>query len=121
MGELYHYGRALLMTRVGEPPQPGNNLILIGEDVVEDGWTVGRHRRRARSHSQGDAGLCTLDMIGTVQIFRHPIFWIGRFVRSDDDPVAQREVLEAVGLEQRVDCHESALRTTLQWSLIPGC
>ena len=66
MGELDHDGCAMLMTRVGEPPQPGNNLVLIGEDIVEDGRTVGRHRRRARSHRQGDAGLCALDVIGAV-------------------------------------------------------
>jgi hypothetical protein len=121
MGELDHHSRALLMTRVGEPPQPGNNLVLMGEDIVEDGGTVGRHRRRARSHRQGNAGLCALDVIGTVQILRHPIFWIGRFVCSDDDPVTQREVLEPIGLEKRVGRHWSALGTTLHCKLISDC
>ena len=89
MGELDHNGCAVLMTRVGEPPQPGNNLVLIGEDIVEDGRTVRRHRRRTCRHCQGNAGFCALDVIGAVQILRHPIFWISRFMRSDDDPVAQ--------------------------------
>ena len=66
MGDLDHHGCALLMTRVGEPPQPGNDLILVDEDVVERWRAVGRHRSRARSHRQRDAALRALDVIGAI-------------------------------------------------------
>ena len=41
MGELDHHCRAVLMARVGEPAQPGNNLVLIGEDIVQTGGLSG--------------------------------------------------------------------------------
>jgi hypothetical protein len=75
MGELDHDGCAVLMARVGEPPKPGNNLILIRKDIIEDGRTVRRHRRRAGRHRQGDPSFGALDVISAVRILRHPIFW----------------------------------------------
>ncbi len=45
MGELHHHGGAVLVTGVGEVPQPRHDLVLIGEYVVESRRAVARHRR----------------------------------------------------------------------------
>jgi hypothetical protein len=102
MGKLDHHRRAVLMAGVGEAPEPRNDLVFVNEDIVEGGRAVGRHRRRARRHRHGDSGAGALDVVGAVEILWHPVFGIGRLVRRDDDPVAQREMLEPIGLEQRV-------------------
>lgn len=105
MGELDHDGCPVLMTRIREAPEPRNDLVLVNEDVVEGGRTVGRHRGRTRGHRHRNAAFRPLDMIGAVEILRHPILGVGRFVRSYDDPVAQPEVFKPIGLEKRVGRH----------------
>ncbi len=55
MGELDHDRRTLLVHGVGHLPYPGHDLVLVGEQVVEDGWTVLRHGGGACRHRQGHA------------------------------------------------------------------
>ena len=111
MGELDHHRRAMLVAGVGELPDPGHDLVLVGEDIVEGRRAVARDRRRTRRHRQRNAGFGPLDVIGAVALLRHAVFRIGRLMRGRHDPVAQRQMLELVGLKQRIVGHRPPSRT----------
>ncbi len=102
MGELDHHRAAMLVAFVGELPHPADDLVLPGEDVVEDRRAVARHRRRPRRHRQRHARPRPLRVIGAVALLRHPVLRIGGLVAGDHQPVLQRQVLERVGLQERI-------------------
>ena len=107
MGQLDHHRRPGLMAFVGQLLHPSDDLILVSKDVVESGRAVARHRRRPRRHGHCDSGPRALRVIGAVTILRHPVLGVGRFMRGDEDPVAERQVFQLIGLEKRVVLHRS--------------
>ncbi|MNY62835.1 hypothetical protein D3C86_1997160 [compost metagenome] len=81
------------MHGVGHFPDPRNDFILVGQEVVEDGRAVFRDGCGACRHRHGDAALCPLERIGAVAPFRHAVLRIGGFMRGNDDAVSQGEML----------------------------
>ena len=53
-------------------------------------------------HRQPDAALGLLDVVEPVAVLRHPLVGIGRLVRARHDAVAQDEMFEGEGLQERV-------------------
>ncbi len=107
VGELDHHRRAGLVAVVGEALQPGDDRVVIGVQVAEGGRAVRRDQRRAGRHGQRDAALRPLEMVEPVAVLRHPVLGIGGLVRRDHQPVAERQVLQAIGLQQRIGRHRS--------------
>ena len=110
VGELDHHRAVVLVALVGERLHPADDLVLPGEDVVEHRRAVAGDRGRARRHRHRDAGPGALDVVGAVALLRHPVLGIGRLVAGDHQPVLQRQVLEPVGLEERIAGHGMRLR-----------
>ena len=108
MRQLDHDRRTRLMHGVGHFPDPRNDFILVGQEVVEDGRAVFRHGGRARRHRQRHAAPGPFDGIGAVAPFRHAVFRVGGFVGGDDDAVAQRQMLELIGLKKGIVRHVPA-------------
>ena len=102
VGELDHHRRPVLVALVGELPHPGDDLVLVGQEVAEDRRRIRRDHRRARGHGERDAALRPLDMVEPVAVLGHAVLGIGRLVAGRHDAVAQAQVLELVGLQQRI-------------------
>ncbi len=109
MGELDHHLAVVLVAGVGELGEPRNDLVAIGLEVAEGGRAVARDDRRAGGHGQRHAATGLLGMVEPVALLRHAVFRIGRLVAGRHDAVLQRQVLEAVGLEQRIGGHRDRL------------
>ncbi|MNU79349.1 hypothetical protein D3C71_689630 [compost metagenome] len=92
MRELDHDRRALFMHGVGHFPDPRDDLILVDEQIVEDGRAVPGDSGGAGRHCERNAALRPLHRVGAVTPLRHAVLGISGFVRRDDDAVAQREV-----------------------------
>ncbi|MND62399.1 hypothetical protein D3C80_536830 [compost metagenome] len=108
MRQLDHDRRTCLMHGVGHFPNPRNDFILVGQEIVENGRAVFRHGGRARRHRQRHAASGPLDSIGAVAPFRHAVFGVGGFVGGDDDAVAQRQMFELIGLKKGIVRHVPA-------------
>ena len=102
VGDLDHHRGAVLVTGVGKLLHPADDFVLVERDVVECRRTVTRHRRRARRHGQCDAALGALDVIRPIARLRHAVLRIGRLVGRRHEAVAQREVSQLIGLQQRI-------------------
>ena len=102
MGDLDHHRASVLVAVVGEPPEPGHDLVPIGVQVAEGGRAVLGDDRRARGHGQRDAALGLLDVVEPVAVLGQAVLGIGRLVRRAHDPVPQRQMLELERLEQGI-------------------
>lgn len=102
VGELDHRRRAMFVDRIRQVANPRHDLVLVGKDVVEHRRTVQRHRRRPGGHAHGNPGLGPRRVIGGITLLRHSVFGIGRFMAGGHDPVAQGQMLDLVGLQERV-------------------
>ena len=105
MGELDHHRAAVLVAFLGELGHPGHDLVLPCQDVVEGRRAVARDQRRTGGHGHGHAAPGAFHVIGAVAVPRQPVLGIGGFMRGGHDPVLQRQVLELIGLEQRIGGH----------------
>ncbi len=102
MGDLDHHRGAVRMDVVGELGEPANHLVLVEEDVAEDRWAVGRDDGRAADHGERDAAFGLLGMVEPITRLRHAVLGIGGLMRRRQEAVAQREVLQAEGLQQGI-------------------
>ncbi len=102
VAQLDHYRRAMLVAGIGQVPHPGHDLVLEGEDIVEHRRAVPGCRGGASRHGQGNAALGARRMIGAVARLRHAVLRVGRFMSRCHDPVPQGEVLDRIGLQQRI-------------------
>ena len=112
MGDLDHAGRAVLVHLVGEPADPGDDLVLVGVQVAERRRAVLGHHGRAGGHRHADAALRLLDVVEPVAVGGHAALRVRGLVRRREHPVAQREVLQRVRLQQRIvgDHQRTAIR-----------
>ena len=108
MGDLDHHRGAVLVAVVGEPLEPGHDLVPVGVQVAEGRRAVLGDDRRARGHGQRDAALGLLDVIEPVAVLGQAVLGVGRLVRRAHDPVAERQMLELEGLQQGIV--QSAMR-----------
>ena len=102
VGQLDHHRAALFVAVVGQPLHPADHFVLVGEDIVEDRRAVLGHRRRSGGHGQRHACLGPFQMVKPVAVLGHPVLGVGRFVACRHDPVLQRQMLQLIGLQQRV-------------------
>ena len=100
--ELDHHRTAMIVALIGELFHPGHHLVAIRQDVVEGRRAVAADHCRSGGHGQGHTTARALDVIGAIAIFRQAILGIGGFMACGHDPVFQRQMLERIGLEQRV-------------------
>jgi hypothetical protein len=85
--------------------------VSKGQDIVEDRRAVPRNCRRARSHRQRNPTLGALNVIGAVALLGQTIFRIGRLMGRCHDPIFQAEMLQMIGLQQRVVRHCDTIRS----------
>ena len=102
MGELDHHLAVVLVAGIGELGEPRHDLVAIGMQIAEGGRAVARDDRRAGGHGQRHAALGLLGMVEPVALLRHAVLGIGRLVAGRHDAVLQRQVLQLVGLEERI-------------------
>ena len=93
------------MHRIREVLDPRDNFILIGQDVVEDGWAVFADRRRPCGHCQCDAGLGSFRVISGIAFLGHTVLRIRRLVACRHDPISKLKVFKLVGLQQWISRH----------------
>ena len=111
MRQLDHHRTAMAVHLVGQFAHPADDLVFPGEYVVEGGRAVTRDRGGTCRHRQRDTGFRALDVIGAVARLRHAVFRVGRFMAGRHDPVFQRQMLQLIGLQQRIAdfSHQSGL------------
>ncbi len=102
MGDLDHHRGAVRVTLVAEATHPRHDLILVGQQVTEGGRRIRRHHRRAGRHRQRDAALGLLHVVEPIAILRHAVLGVERLVGGAHQAIAHDEVLQAIGLKQRV-------------------
>ena len=100
--ELQHHRGAVFVAGVGQVLEPGNDLVAVGQDIVEHRWAVARDGGRAGRHGECNTGLGALHMVGPVTLLGHAVLRVRRLVRRGHDAVFQAQVLELVGLQQRI-------------------
>ncbi len=100
--ELDHHRGAVVMAFLSELPQPGYDLVLVGQEIAKDRGRIARHDGRACCHGERDAALGLLDMIEPVTVLGHPVLGIVRLMRRRHDAVLEREMLQPVGLKQGI-------------------
>ena len=116
VGQLNHHGAAMVVALIGKGLHPADNFIFPRKNIVEHRRAVTRHACRPGGHGQRQTGPRALDMIGAVAFLGHPVFRIGRFVACDHQPVLQRQMLELIGLEERIVGHGNLLGV---WTTTP--
>ena len=94
VGDLDHAGAVVLVHAVGEPLDPGDDLVHVREEVPERRRAVGAHHGGAGGHGEGHASLGLLGVVGRVTLLRHTVLAVGRLVRGAHDAVLQPEVLQ---------------------------
>jgi hypothetical protein len=117
MGDLDHHRRTMRVALVGQAAQPGHDLVLVDEQVAEHRRAVRRHHGRARRHGQRRAALRLFDVIQAIAVLRHAVLAVERLVRRAHDPVAQGQVLQPEGTQQRVGgLHAGAFLRWRDWT-----
>ena len=101
VGDLDHHGGAEFMALVGKAAHPGDDLVLVGEQVAEHGRAVGGDDGGAGGHGQRHAAAGLLGVVKAVAVLGHAVLAVVRLVRGGHHAVAQRQVLELERLEQR--------------------
>src|SRR5260221_2546228 len=114
MGDLDHHRSAMRVHVVGELAQPAHTLVLVEEDVAEGRRAVGRDDGRAADHGERDAALRLLGVIEPIARLRHAVLGIGGLVRGRQEAVAQRQMLEPEGLEERIGRGHGCLSCAVQ-------
>ena len=103
VGDLAHGRGAVAVHPLRELLEIGNHRIVVDRDLTEvASRRFRRHRRRAAEDGQADAALCLLGVVELVALGRHAVLRVPRRMGRRHDPVADRQVLDGEGLEERV-------------------
>ncbi|CAB4886887.1 unannotated protein [freshwater metagenome] len=102
VADLDHRRTVVLVDRVGELAQPRHDGVVVGVQVAERCGAVGRHQGRPRRHGQRHATFGFLVVVEAVPLLGHAVLGVRRFVGGGHDAVAEPEVLQLVGAQQRV-------------------
>ena len=102
MGQLDHHGCARVVAFIGQRLHPAHHFVLVGQDIVEHRRAVAADSGGPGGHRQRHTRLGAFHVIGAVAVLWHAIDRIGRFMAGGHDPVAQRQVFQLKGLQQRI-------------------
>ncbi len=83
MGQLDHDLAVVLVTRVGQLPQPRDDLVAIGLEVAESWRAVARDDADPAVMVMAMPPFALLGMVEPVALFRHAVVRIGRLVVVD--------------------------------------
>ncbi len=100
--DLDHHGGAVLVDGVGELAEPRHDLVLVECDVAEGLRTVRRHHRGAPEHGERDPALRLLGVVEPVALLGQAILGVGGLVRRRHQAIAQPEMLQLIGLQERI-------------------
>ena len=105
MGDLAHDGRAMGFHPVRQPLEPRHDAVIARVKLPEDRGAVGRDIGRSPDHGHPDPALGLFLVVEPVAVARVAIFDKVGGVGGRDDAVADRQVAQAVRLQQGVARH----------------
>jgi len=87
---------------IGQALKPRNNAVITRVELAEDGGAVWGNVGRTTDDGQAQTAFGLFLMIKPVAVTRVAVFDIGRCVGRANNPIAQAQVPQRKGLEQRV-------------------